>query len=427
MYWFVTFDFRAVGPDQRWPGGYDPAMSSMVSDPITVLPMPITQLPHHPFWLCVAAVLLLASFRALRWIWSQRMRPPLALGLLATLLAAVVHQFLLAGALASLLLLLQLISWNQLFLPPGRALLTVVLAWLLFWIAFGLATLDHSMGAARALASLGYQLLRVPDVIGVVVRPWVWAVPHLGAALLVLLLAAVYRMARSAESLTNERAVLVLFLVLLLAASMSHPPRQETRYVFNLYPLAIVIAVTAIAHAADRLIRRPNIAVAATTAVALGGFVMSEDFQLRHLLHIDTPAETFRVGMTPGVQSHLIIREDYRSLGRWLQDNVPAGAMVINGVHGLDRYYSGIKYFYVDERSQNFPDWACHRGTVERWGNYPMVYTVDALGGTREAGRKGVPRFFAYDDLGPMLRDLDRLHPRTLLLQGEITVVELRG
>ena len=427
MYWFVTFDFRALGPDPRWPAGYDPAMSGAPPDPITLLPAPVTQLPHHPLWLCAAALLLLASAWALRWIWSLRSKPLLALGLLGTLLAAGVHQFLLAGSLVILLLLVRLITWNELRAPQGRPLRAILALWLLFWIAFGLTTLDHSNGLARGLASLGFQLLRVPDLIGVVVRPWVWALPHLGAALLVLLIAAVYRMTRSEEALTNERAALFLLLVLLLAASTTHPPRQETRYVFNLYPLAIVICLTVIARVAQQLIRQREMAVMATTAVALGGFALSEDFQPGHLMRIDSPAQTFRIGMKPGVQSHLIIREDYRSVALWLQNNVPAHALVINGVHGLDHYYSGIQYFYVDERSENFPDWACRHGTVERWGNYPMVYTIDSLTKLVKGAPKAYLISFAYDDLGPLLRDLDKLQPRRVLQQGQIVILELRG
>jgi hypothetical protein len=279
---------------------------------------------------------------------------------------------------------------------------------------------------ARGLARLGYQLLRFPDFVGVVVRPWARAVPHLGAALLLLSATAMYRMAKSKEPLNSERALLVIFLILLLAASASHPPRQETRYVFNLYPLAIIFALTTIARGVEVLTRRPAAVAGLTTIAALGGFALSEDFQPGHLLHIDSPIETFRVGMSGDMQSHLVIRDDYRTLAHWLQKNVPSNAIVINGVHGIDHYYSGISYFYVNVRDPNFPQWACRNGTLERWGNYPLLYSVDALAAAIKDKPAAYLVAFGYDNR-QLLQSLARLQPRIVVAQGGVVILELKG
>jgi hypothetical protein len=428
-YWFIAFDFRGSAHN-AFPASYDPLVSEAARDPLAALPTLLAQLPHHAWWLAAAAIPLAMLPRAVRWIRGFRARPLLALSLLGMLVAAAAHQFLLVGSVGLLLLMMRFIDWDEFFGRPARSFHVILLAYALFWLAFGAAMTNwggaHLGAAARGLAALGYQLLRFPDAVGVVVRPWARAVPHLGAALLMLSAAAMYRMARSREPLNTERALLVLFVVLLLAASASHPPRQETRYVFNLYPIAIVIAVTTIARGAELLARKPVAIAGLTTIATLGGFALSEDFRPGHLLHIDERATTFKAGMPGGMQSHLVIRDDYRALAGWLQRNVPSDALVINGVHGLDHYYHGISYFYVNVRDPNFPQWSCRNGTVERWGNYPLLYSVDELAAVIKAKPAAYLVAFGYDNR-QLLQSLAQLQPRIALEQGGIVILELRG
>ena len=70
------------------------------------------------------------------------------------------------------------------------------------------------------------------------------AVPVLGLALFLLIgVACVRIIVKEDGTLSAERAILVLLVCLLLAASASDPPRHETRYVFFLYPLGIIMGL----------------------------------------------------------------------------------------------------------------------------------------------------------------------------------------
>jgi hypothetical protein len=427
--WFAAADFRGYNANS-WPPGYVLSVSKAAPDPITTLRLPLGALRQHPWWGVAVIVPAVGIIVALRWIWTLRARRFLAAGLIAMLIAAVAHQFLAVGATALLLLLTGLISWKEFFDVSARPMHVAVILCALFWLSFGIVLADwHGSIAtsfARRVSLLGYQLLRFPDFVSVVARPWAAAVPRLGIGLLLLVGAAFIRAAKNNKTSNYERVVCVTFLVLLLAASASHPPRQETRYVFFLYPVALILALTTLARVADSLIRRPAIAVAATSAFALGGFALSEDFDPHHLLYIDTPAETFRVGLAPRQQSHLVVREDYRFIAHWLQQHRSDAALLINGVHGLDHYYPGFNYFYVDVHDPNFPDWTCGRGTVERWGNYPLLYSVNALVATVTAKRSAYLVAFAYNR-EQILASLALLHPRVALSDGNIIVINLRG
>jgi Dolichyl-phosphate-mannose-protein mannosyltransferase len=426
--WFVTADFRGENA-HSWPLGYNPALSKAAPDPLTTLSLPLTALRQHLWWSGVAIAPLAATLFALRWVWDLRARWFAAAGLLAMLIVAGAHQFLAVAAIGLLLLLARLITWKELFSRSAAAFHIAIVLYAMFWLAFGIAVVNWSGGAdvgslQRRAAIFAYQLLRFPDFVGVVVRPWVRAVPILGAGLLLLLTAALIRMARSSENLTAERAMLVVFLVLLLAASASDPPRQETRYIFFLYPLVVVIALATIARAVA-LLGLPGAKASTVTAMAaVGAFALSEDFQPRHLLHIDSRTETFRLNMSQDMADHLVYRDDYPDTARWLTQHATANhATTINGVHALDYYYPGFRYFFVDVHDPNFSQWSCRGGSVERWGNYPLLYSVDQLKATIASSGRVYLVVFVYDSSQVML-ELAALHPTIAYTQGATVILD---
>jgi hypothetical protein len=405
-------------------------LSAGAPDFITTLKLPVTAVRQHVWWLALALIPLLASLRAVRSIWQLRSHRFLAIGLLVMLAAALAHQFLAVGAVGVLLILTRLTTWKDVLGRAYRPIHVAIILCCLFWVVFGLAIVDwHNIaddGLARRASMFIYQFLRFPDLIEVVIRPWASAIPHLGLGLLLLVLAALAGAVINGETSTYERVLLIAFVVLLLAASAGHPPRQETRYVFFLYPVAIIIALNTIARAADLITSRRALAVGITSSIALGSFALSEDFQPHHLLHIDSPAELYRVNMTTAMASHLVIREDDRAIAQWLRQHRSEHDLIINGVHGIDHYYAGINYFFVDEHSSNFPDWSCRHGTIERWGNYSMLYSFDTLTSLVNANTSAYLVAFVYDR-DQILHELAALHPEIVMSESDVIVVKLLG
>jgi hypothetical protein len=425
--WLVTADFRGYNA-LSWPPGYAMSQSRPALDRLTTLRLPLGELTHHALWLAVAVLPLLLILPALRRVWQWRERRFLAAGLLALLLAAMAHQFLAVASVALLLVLMRLMSWRECFGRTLRPLHAAIIACALFWLAFGASRIDWQAGnRTELLAMLAYRLLSFPDLLQVVVRPWAAAVPHLGAALMLLIAGELIAAARDEQTPEYERVLLTAFLVLLLAAGASHPPREETRYVFFLYPVALLIALQALSRLSRLLAgERPPLATGLTTVLALGGFACSEDFQPRFLLAVDAPAQTFHEGLSPAMQSHLIIRENFRALADWVRQHRAAQDLVINDVHGMDRYYPDINYFYVDEDSPNFPDWSCQGGTLERWGGYPLLYDPDALRERLAPGTSAYLVAFVYDR-DQILHDFAGLQPRVVASAGDTLIFELKG
>jgi hypothetical protein len=182
--------------------------------------------------------------------------------------------------------------------------------------------------------------------------------------------------------------LLALLICLLLAASASQPPRHETRYVFFLYPLAIIIALKMLDRGARALLGGAGYAPAILAVMAFGLFALTEDFRPRHLWNIDSAAVNFRVGMNEHEIAHYHPRTDVRAAALWLASNAVAGRdVVVSSFPGFDFYYPDERFFFMEQSDVRYEGWACRAGTQERWGNRLLISSVAALASQVSPGR----------------------------------------
>jgi Dolichyl-phosphate-mannose-protein mannosyltransferase len=380
IYWFTTADLRVMGTGATLPADYQSPPDTPLSVLDAAMP-PWRFLLHHPGWMAAALVPLAVLCRALQWLLSFRDRPVALLGLAVALGAASFGQFLLCAAVILLLLLMRLVEPREL---AARAVPfhAGIASSLVFWTAYGLSTQDWhgpTDTISRSLVLLFYEFAGFPDFIRQVAIPWAHALPSLGAALSLLLAVAVIRaIARNPDSRADTRILLVVLVALLVAASAASTPRHETRYVFFLYPAALIIALTTVKETLTLLI--PNWASAATAVICLGGFALTEDFRPSHLLHVDSAEVSFRQGIPSAEASQYPARADIRGAARWLDGHVTRGSdLVVNGFPGVDFYYPGADYFFMESSDSRFEGWSCRGGAVDRWSNRPLLYSIAML------------------------------------------------
>jgi hypothetical protein len=376
-YWLATADLRSLGAEPTLPANYE-SIDLPSQSPLDAGVMPWSTLRLHPLWLLAISLPVAASLFAAFRIVRLHIRPSATLGLIAALLSALLQQFELAAAIVLILLLLSMLEWRELSTRAGRAFAAALGVSFLFWIAFGLGTHDwvaEPLSSARTAVLLGYEFVRFPDFTREIAIPWLRTDPVLACALFALLAAACVRaIARPQTTLPAERVLLALLVGLILAASASHPPRHETRYVFFLYPLAILLAVTMVAHATNALVGASRYATLAIVLLCLGGFALTEDFQPAHLRNIDSAAVNFRIGMDRWKVSHYHPRSDVRAAAQWLNEHVAQDRdVVVSSFPGIDFYYPRENFFFLEPDDPRYESWACRAGTLERWGNRALL------------------------------------------------------
>jgi hypothetical protein len=431
-YWFIRTDFRMLGGSPALPLDYDPSAVEDVLGVANTSPSLWRAVLVHRGWLVLSAIPLAVSAAACRALWLRdtvwlRDKGDLAaIGLVAALIAALMHQFLVAGAILVLIPLFRFGSWRRLGFAGARGVYLAIGVWALFWLSFLCVVWNPTPGTVlwKTVLSFIFPLVSVPDLISQVLRPWAAAVPRLGTGLLLLLTAGFVRVLRRDEpGVSDERAILALFVCLLLAACASDTPRHETRYVFFLYPLAVIVAIATVGTLVDRVVAlRPSAAVM-TPILCLALFMLSEDFQPWHLLRIDGPASVFKRNMTPAQQDHLVIRENTPALVQWLRQRAARdGDIVVNAFQSLDFYDAKIDYYYVDRRDFNFEAYACRYGMIERWSNRPLLQSVPALAAVISATASTYVVTYSTR-VGPLLTQLAPYHPRIGWSDGDLTVV----
>jgi hypothetical protein len=379
LYWFATADLRVMGTDNTLPPDYREPPDT----PLSLLDGAVSPwhvLAHHPVWLAPAVVVLAAMAFALRWLWSFRGRPVALLGLAAALAAAAAQQFFLSASIVVLLLLMRAVEPSS--LKRATPFQLAILASLVFWGVFSWSIPDwHDRASpARSVALIIYEFFGFPDFIRQVILPWAHAVPVLGAALFVLLGVGIVRTIKSDTDMRDsKRIVLVVLVALLVAASGASTPRHETRYVFFLYPLALIVAVTTIDQLAA-LWKRADLAPALAATICLVGFVLTEDFKPMHLLHIDRADIIFRQGMPSAEASQYPTRADLRGAALWLDAHVARNTdLVVNSFPGVDFYYRNTDFFFMETDDSRFESWSCQAGSVDRWSNRPLLYSIRML------------------------------------------------
>lgn len=398
--------FPVNGGGPLLPADYHPAQDVVSLSRLDAAVMPWTTLQAHPVWAMVALLPALLIVYAIVQRVRRRSSPLEPVGLIPVLACAALQQFELAAGLIVILLLLRIVQLRRIVGGDARSFQVALLACVIFWVAFALGTRDwHVPGLSpvHTVLLLGYEFAAFPDTVREVAMPWARTVPMLGLGLFVLIGAACVRACwRAEDTPVAERVLLALFVLLLFAASSVHPPRHETRYVFFLYPLAVILALTTVTRATRAMLGPPRTAAFVSVAICVALFALSEDFRPLHLWNIDTYDVNFRIGMSGRVAGHYHPRNDVRGAADWLRAHVvPGRDIVIESFPGVDFYYPG-DFYYIAETDPRFEVWSCRRGTVQRWSNLPMIHSFEPLGALVGTGRR-VWMVFESSRVAPVL------------------------
>jgi hypothetical protein len=348
------------------------------------------------------------------------------------LVATLAHQFSLVAFTLTILLLARMLTWRDFVTRDALPFVAALAASVVGWTVIGLlspgwlVSLEAPWGESSTMLRLAYEFLRLPDFIGIVALPFARAAPILGAVLFAAVAIAVLRdFLRNSATVTAEQVLLLVLVSLLGAASLSDPPRFETRYVVFLFPVAVIIAIALTVRALQPLTRQPLVtALLVMTTVVAVGFALTGDFQPHRLIHIDD-APTHYARRSTQNRSNFLHRSDPRSAAKWLAEHATApGSLVINGYPTVDFYFKEFDFAYIGLDNQRYAAYSCQRGTVERWGNLPLLN--DTAGLDAKIARSD-NAFIVIDTPSreALIRDLAAWHPRVAWtsLDGYISIL----
>lgn len=386
-YAVLSANLRLAGNEPQFPADFDlEAAREVAALARGRVPPMWSTLSAQTLWVVLWIIPIALALNALRWVWTLRQRWPAALALALGLALVAIHQFGALVVLVLLLLLMGLLRTEDLRAVGARHYGLAVVVAGLFWLAFGLSTGwrsgtdTHWLGNSRLVGVL-YEFIRMPDLLRQIVRPWVGAVPWLASGVAVLAAAALVAVLRNEQRWDAQRIFLTVLIFMAAAVGLTSPPREETRYVFFLFPLAIIVALTPVVSWVEAAGARRGIRVAGLGAlVAFGLYALTEDFQLRHLLAIDRPAALLRTDLSYRLESHVVPRTDVRGAAQWLAAaSRDSRALRVSAYPSADYYFADFDFAYLDREGRRFRAYSCSRGTKERWGGLPLIYSMPDL------------------------------------------------
>jgi Dolichyl-phosphate-mannose-protein mannosyltransferase len=377
--------------------GFAGAPASDAGDSSSHLPVAaagLAPLWQHPAWALASLLPLGLVVAALPWIWSYRRQWMIAAGLCVVLASAAMHLFSVSGGVLALMLLAKLIDWHDLTAEQARRFALALGALLIFWLAFDHWTGSPMNHAAASSTAKGpppviRDLFGFPDVYDEIIRPWGHTVPILSLGLAAAIAFWCWKTITTRSPVPDSIAALLSLTALMaLAVGATATERIETRYTFFLYPLFIVLSVAALLKLVQSVNAFRQAPIVFAAAVPLLAFSATEDFQPRHIAHVDSADINFRVGMSAVRAAHYYPRNDMRGVGQWLATHVRPGEVVITGIPSLEQYYGRFDYFFLGEEDLRYEAYVCQDGKTERWTNHPVLYGERALKPIVASGRR---------------------------------------
>jgi hypothetical protein len=152
-----------------------------------------------------------------------------------------------------------------------------------------------------------------------------------------------------------------------------------TRYTFFIYPVFLLLALVCIKQLCEKFLGsglKPKIA---TLTVFISIFVVSNDFSLNHLLHIDSAKINFRQVYNPYLTTHFIMRRDFKGVAEFIEAHAKDGDLVISSHHVVHYYTKKVNYFLFGNKNVQFRAYTACRGKKDRWTNTALIYKTEQL------------------------------------------------
>ena len=361
---FALFDFRRWGVPTPFPMGYAPPETNTLRMPESVLWGPGLDAPSG-FVLTACGLglaLLWATARVKRGCLDEQ-------GAIAVVgfAGALMHQLALAGVFAATLFARSRTGRARQRLAARLGWITAAAAvWPMAAVLAGLVPEGAlGLGAWRRL------LFAWPDFYASSIRPWAASYPMLGAAIVV---AVAYLWVRNGKvgwraMLAGPGGVAAYGIVCLGAVRYFY---ESIRYHYFLYPVLVTALGVALIQALGA--RRGPVAFIAV-------FLLSGDFDYRHIACTASPAVEFRLGPYERRADAWYARSDYLGAADALEKlgRATGSRVVIGTAEAVSHHFAGEHVRYLDRAEYPFWEQSRQRGTVEMWTGRRLLSSAEEV------------------------------------------------
>lgn len=175
------------------------------------------------------------------------------------------------------------------------------------------------------------------------------------------------------------RFLLFLLLVLVLMQNILNLNYFDTRYFFFLYPLIMLLALLGLKIIIGVFLKRKYINTVVFSFALVPILIVSEDFELKHLVYIDSKEINFRTNQNLPMVIHYYPRWDSETPADLVDNESSESDIIITNEQPSEYYLKRLDYIFRDYRGIEFSGESVSNGTKERWTNAKLLYCYSDL------------------------------------------------
>ncbi len=388
-YLFMAFDFRTLNQQNIFPADVLSYLKTQKSSGMLRFPILFIQtFPFNPFWFGLFIIPISLSSYTAYFLLKSNLTSLEKLSFIFIVIFSLLN--LLGLAIVSFFTFL-LIGWietkhiNKKFIKTLAAVFTVNI---FYWIGFAVSTktwyeffpkleISGSFSAVKILMkeSLNYPYFYETYVL---FRDTIPIATIIYLFLISVLI--IYTFTQNSKvDLLKIRLLLVILLVLILVQNILNLTYFDTRYFFFLYPLVLLLALLGLQQIIKIAVKKNyliNFGFGLSLIVIL---ILSEDFEIQHTVHIDSPDVNFRTNYNLPLTIHYYPRSDSRTPAEVVNNEAFSDDIIISNEHTSEYYLKKLDYFFSDYKGVEFRSESALNGTKERWTNANLIYKYSDL------------------------------------------------
>jgi hypothetical protein len=180
------------------------------------------------------------------------------------------------------------------------------------------------------------------------------------------------------KKLEGPRFLLAIFILSVIMVSCLNLS-TGTRFTFFLYPVLLLLALVSIKQLCDKLLRGGSTAKVATACIFLFIFIITEDFNLNHVLNIDSAKINFRKNYGHELTRHYIMRRDFKGVAEVIENHAKDGDLVISAHAAVHYYTKKVNYAFFGYKNKQFRAYTACSGKKSTWTNIDLIYKIEQL------------------------------------------------
>jgi hypothetical protein len=393
-YWQLDSRLRDFHVQQNAPDGFHVPPPDSLGPLGAYAALPITGSVLGGLLITMLVVGLFIIFRNRSKTRQQNRSTVVDVLLLLLLLSAVLHLFAVSACIAAILFIRYQLYCSVLKDRGRLALLTLSGVVACAWVFYAMydPSWREQMLATKFSRALRIVFFGWPDFYEPIVAAWKISLPFLTVIFLAALAwHSIQQGRQSVTSILRHPIIIILgtFSSIAVIDPIVKPMVKSTRYFYHVYPFVILLIVMACYEAIRGIKGRaigPKTQMLLSGFVAMGLFIISEDFSLRQLLHINSPEVTFRTGKFKRYAPLWFWRLDDRSPAEFLNAHRNGVDAVVVSIHARTLPYylhPEMDFAYYCSREGDdawrYGDIARYKGKLELWTARPLLGSEQEL------------------------------------------------